>query len=128
MTVTRQQIVDTCDRYVAAVSAHDPDLIMATFGDHPHQEEPVGSEPNVGREAIRRFFESHSGGFTILRMSPVTVVGHHAVMQIRVDLERGGARKSLTSSDVMTFDDDGRITSIRAYPDPEADPDAELPR
>ena len=127
MTVTRQQIVDTCDRYVAAVSAHDPDLIMEVFADDPHQEEPVGSEPNVGRAAIRHFFETHSGGFTISRLGPVTVVGHHAVMQIRVDLERDGRRTSLTSSDVMTFADDGRITSIRAYPDLAADPDAELP-
>jgi steroid delta-isomerase len=124
MTVTRQQIVDTCDRYVAAVSVHDPDLIMDVFADDPHQEEPVGSEPNVGRDAVRRFFESHSGGFTIRRMGPITVVGHHAVMQIRVDLERDGGLKSLTSSDVMTFADDGRITSIRAYPDLDADPDA----
>jgi steroid delta-isomerase len=124
--VTRQQIVETCDRYVAAISRHDPDLIMELFADDPHQEEPVGSAPNVGRAAVREFFDNHRGGFTIRRIGPVTVVGHQAVMQIRVDVEREGARMSLTSSDVMTFAEDGRIVSIIAYPDLEADPDAEI--
>jgi steroid Delta-isomerase len=124
--VTRQQIVETCDRYVAAISRHDPDLIMELFADDPRQEEPVGSAPNVGRAAVREFFDNHRGGFTIRRIGPVTVVGHRAVMQIRVDVEREGARMSLTSSDVMTFAEDGRIVSIIAYPDLEADPDAEI--
>jgi steroid Delta-isomerase len=124
--VTRRRIVETCDRYVAAVSRHDPDLIMELFADDPHQEEPVGSVPNVGRAAVREFFDNHRGGFTIRRIGPVTVVGHHAVMQIRVDVDREGGRVSLTSSDVMTFAEDGRIASIIAYPDREADPDAEI--
>jgi steroid Delta-isomerase len=121
---TRQQIVETCDRYVAAVSKHDPDLIMEVFSENPYQEEPVGSAPNVGRAAVRQFFENHRGGFSIRRIGPITVVGHHAVMQIRVDVERDGTRRSLTSSDVMTFAEDGSIMSIIAYPDREADPDA----
>jgi hypothetical protein len=30
----------------------------------------------------------------------------------------------MTSTDVMSFDGEGRIISLTAYPDPDADPDA----
>ena len=58
------------------------------------------------------------------RIGPACVVGNEVAFQFRIDIDLGGTAIKMTSTDVMTFDDDGLITSMRAYPDGEADPDA----
>ncbi len=46
----RARIVEVCDRYLDAVAGGDPDAVLDLFGDQPVIEDPVGSEPRVGRE------------------------------------------------------------------------------
>lgn len=121
---TRAEICQRCDDYLAAVSAHDPDAIVALFAADAEQVDPVGTPPNVGHEQIRDFFTRTTAvGFTLTRTGPITVVGHHAAFQFRADFDDPGLA-AITSTDVLTFDDQGRITSLVAYPDGEADPDA----
>jgi len=120
---TRDQICAVCDAYVAAVSAHDVDAIMAVFAPGAAQEEPVGSAPNVGHEAIRAFFAATEDfPFTVRRIGPITVSGDVAAFQIGVDFP-DGAVPSMTSTDVATFDGDGLIKRLVAIPDGQADPD-----
>ena len=122
MTLTRDQIVATCDRYLAAMSAGDHDAIMACFAPDAVQEEPAGAAPNVGHDAIRAFFEkSLRTRIRSTRLGPVTVVGNRAVFQLRVDILNLDL-PPLTSSDVVEFDEQGRFTSIIAFPDLEAHP------
>jgi steroid delta-isomerase len=120
---TREEICARCDAYVAGVAAHDTDAIVALFAADATQEEPVGSVPQVGHEQIRAFFAaSEEVSFTVRRIGPVTVSGRVAAFQIRVDFE-GGAIAPFTSTDVVTFGDDGLISSIVAIPDLDAHPD-----
>ena len=57
------------------------------------------------------------------RIGPVCVCGGEAAFQFRIDIDLGGTKIKMTSTDVMTFDADGKITSMRAFADAEADPD-----
>jgi steroid delta-isomerase len=121
--ISREDICATCTDYVAAVAAHDTDAVMRLFTSGATQEEPVGSTPRVGHAEIRAFFKSsESFPFTVRRIGPITVSGNVAAFQIRVDFPSGDAA-SMTSTDIVSFDDDGRIRSIVAIPDPDADPD-----
>lgn len=121
---TREQICAVCDEYVAAVAAHDTDRTVRLFAPDASQEEPVGNTPNVGHENIRKFFAQSEGfPFQVRRLGPITVSGNVAAFQIRVDFP-GGDPRPMTSTDVVTFDDDGRIRSLVAIPDAAADPDA----
>jgi steroid delta-isomerase len=123
--VDRNAICSICDRYVAAVDAGDVDGVLSLYGDVPVVEDPVGSEPKVGREAVRAHYVASFGGrFSARRIGPVTVVGQRAAFQFRIDVPLGPTTMKLTVTDVMTFDADTRILTMVAYPDGEADPDA----
>jgi steroid delta-isomerase len=120
---TRHEIVELCDTYCRAVSSRDLDAIMNLFADDARQYEPIGTEPRVGKAAIREFFASTPPGrLTLTRFGPVTVSGRHAAMQVTVNGELGGPSFRFTTTDVIEFGDDGRIISISALPDQQAVP------
>ncbi|MEU1525396.1 nuclear transport factor 2 family protein [Nocardia rhamnosiphila] len=120
---TRHEIVELCDAYCRAVSSRDLDAIMSLFAEDAHQYEPIGTEPRVGKAAIRAFFASTPPGRLILtRFGPVTVSGHHAAMQVIVNGELGGPSFRFTTTDVIEVGEDGRIISITALPDQQAVP------
>jgi steroid delta-isomerase len=123
----RAHIVAVCDRYVELVSAGDTDGIVDLYADDCWIEDPIGSEKKVGKDALRAFY----GGIAELevnpvmtRFGPVCVVGNEAAFQFRIDIDLGESKIAMTSTDTMVFDDAGRIVSMRAYADGEADPDA----
>lgn len=123
----RAQLVSVCDRYVERVSARDTDGIMALYAEDCWVEDPIGSPRKVGRDAVREFYaglETLEVSPTMTRIGPVCVCGGEAAFQFRIDIDLGETKIAMTSTDTMTFDDDGRITSMRAYADGEADPDA----
>jgi steroid delta-isomerase len=120
---TRDEITAVCDRYIACVAAGDVDGVMALYGEDPRVEDPVGSEPHQGRAAVRAFYEGTTGvKLTTSRIGPVTVAANSAAFQFRIDVDLEGSTITLVSTDVMTFDDAGKIASMIALPDGEADP------
>ena len=87
------------------------------------QEEPVGSTPNIGRRPCRTFFEAHRDApLTMTRFGPVNVVGNRAVFQAHVAMDTGEGGFTMTTTDVITVDDDCLITEILAFPDRQGDP------
>lgn len=120
---TREQISRLCDAYMAALSAGDLDALEGMFAPGAEQQEPVGTAPNKGWEAIRGFFAGHSGvPVTMTRMGPVLVVGNHALFMAHVRVEAPDGIREMTTGDVLTVDGDCRITELLAFPDRVADP------
>ncbi len=120
----RARLVEVCDRYIAAVESGDPDAVLELFADEPSIEDPVGSEPRVGREMVREFYAQNADvELRLRRIGPVTVVGNRAAFQFRIEVPLGEDELVMASTDVMTFDAEGRILSMTAYPDSDADPD-----
>jgi steroid delta-isomerase len=125
--VDRSAICETCDRYIASVSAGDVDAVMSLYADDTRVEDPVGSDPLGGRDAVRGFYEKNAQfTFSAQRIGPVTVVGDRAAFQFRIDVPLGDTTLKMTSTDIMTFDGTGRILTMVAYADGEADPDAPI--
>ena len=121
----RSALCAVCDHYIAAVAAGDVDGVMSLYADSPRIEDPVGSEPRIGSEAVRAFYAQNAAHtFSARRIGPVTVVGDRAAFQFRIDVPLGDTTLRMTSTDVMTFDTEGRILTMVAYPDGDADPDA----
>ena len=122
---TREELVATCERYVELVSAQDTEGIVALYAEDAWIEDPIGSERKVGLDAIREFYDGITKlGVTpvMRRIGPVTVCGGEAAFQFRIDIDLGETQLAMATTDVMTFDDAGRITSMRAYADGEANP------
>jgi steroid delta-isomerase len=114
-------IRETLEQYVARFNAGDFDGLVALFAEDASQEDPVGTPPNVGHEAIRQFFANVEGvGKPQLNVlhDPV-IVGNEAILTFSVITEVGDQKITVPFVvDHMTLTDDGRIAKLRAFFDP----------
>jgi steroid Delta-isomerase len=117
---SREQIVAACDTYLAALSEGDVDTILGLYAADATVEDPIGSEIKRGDE-IRAFYESTKGvSLKATRVGPATVAGSTAAFLFRLDVTVGDQDIVLASTDIMTFDDAGKVTSMVAIPDGDA--------
>jgi steroid Delta-isomerase len=120
---TREEIVAICDQYVALLSKADTEGIVALYTADAQVEDPLGTPKKNGHDEIRAFYASVSGTpITATRLGPVTVVGHEAAFQFRVDVDLGAETLSMVTTDLMTFNEGAKVVSMRAYADMEAKP------
>ena len=122
----RAHIVAACDAYVQYLNEGNTDAILDLYADDCWIEDPIGSEKKVGKDTLREFYAGITNlGVTpvMTRIGPVCVCADEAAFQFRIDIELGESKIAMTSTDAMTFDADGRITSMRAYADGDANPD-----
>ena len=103
------------DRYPEMVSKGDIDGILELYAENATIEDPIGSDLRVGTEAIRAFYEAAAGTITMKRTGPVRVAGSEAATPLVVLLGAEGEQQALDIISVMTFDDAGKITSMRAW-------------
>lgn len=110
----------TIETYWSAFSANDRDAWLACYADDAWIEDPVGTPRREGKAAIGAFFdESHAlSDSTELRGGIVNICGHEAVFHMEARPTIAGASYVLDIFDHMTFDEDGRITTMRAFWDP----------
>jgi steroid delta-isomerase len=111
----------TIDAYLAAFGADDRAAYLACFADDAWIEDPVGSPRREGIDDIGAFWdETHALPDALeLRAGDLRVViGHEAAFTFQARPTVGGQTYVLDIIDHMTFDDSGRITSLRAFFDP----------
>ena len=118
---TQSEMKAVLQQYLDAYNAQDADAIIALYADNATIEDPVGSAPLQGKEAIGAFYRQviPMGGKLKL---VVPVRGSHsnsAAMAFVVENFMYGNTVNINVIDVMTFDESGKITSMRAYWGPE---------
>lgn len=115
---TAEHMRAVLERYVACMTSGDCDGIMALYADDATVEDPVGSEPRRGREAILELYRNAAGKVRLELDGRVRVAANSAAAPM---LGRATGMEGMVIEivDVMTFDDDGRITSMRAYWSPD---------
>jgi steroid delta-isomerase len=106
-------------RYGDCMTAGDLDGVMSLYAEDATLEDPVGTGPQRGHAAIRRFyqagFEAMGGGIEMRLEGNVRIAGRHgAAAYIARTIHHSEPLQSETL-DVMVFDDDGRIRSMTAY-------------
>jgi steroid Delta-isomerase len=109
----------TIDVYLATFSATDRDGWLECFAEDAWIEDPIGAPRREGLEAIGEFWdEAHAIPDNIeLRLDVRIVVGHEAAFTMQARPNLGGDTYAIDVIDHMTFDDDGKITSYRAFYD-----------
>lgn len=110
---TPDQIQTAVDRYAAAYNSDDRDAFLALWSDDAVVEDPVGTPPHVGREAIGAFWDSVHQLSEQIRLTPTLV--HVAGSEAAMVFEIHAAGMVIDAVDVFAVDDDGSITSMRAY-------------
>lgn len=114
----REQIQSTVESYIEAVGRHDLEATVALFAPDAVQEDPIGTPPNVGREAIREFFvKSYGAAFSTTLTGPLLITGDHAAVHFTINVETGGDPFVVRVIDVMKINDEGLIAEVRAVVD-----------
>ena len=115
MAASRERVREVVERYVELVASGSADNIVALYAEDAVVEDPVGSEPRVGHAAIREFYSTLDGLDRRTRLLAVRIAGVEAAFHFEVATMADGVTYTLAPVDVMAFDDDGRITGMRAY-------------
>ncbi len=113
-----EAIVRTIERYQSTFSADDRDGWLALFTDDAVLEDPVGSPPHEGREAIAAFWDAvhaRTERGTVRMTQGPAVCGLEAAWAFELDVTVKGRRSLVEIIDHGTFTEDGRIRSIRAF-------------
>jgi steroid delta-isomerase len=111
-----QQITETVRRYLELVATGQVDDVVDLYADDATVEDPAGGEVHIGREAIRGFYANLLGAKSETDVVTLRALGHEAAFfwALIVDLGEGGKMRIEIIS-VMTFADDGKIASMKAY-------------
>jgi steroid Delta-isomerase len=110
-----EQITQTVTRYLDFVSQGRPDDIAALYAEDATVEDPVGGEVHIGRQAIRGFYGTIENVKAKTDVSTLRALGNEAAFHWTLTIDFGGSGMSIDIISVMTFDDDGKIASMKAY-------------
>ena len=119
---SKSDIENVVKAYVDRVAQHDPEKVADLFAPNATVEDPVGTELKADRQAIVDFFA------VIANMEETTtglmwtaVAADTAVFQFKLRGASDGRGYQVTPIDIMTFDEDAKILTMRAVWDPVTD-------
>ncbi|MCB1292928.1 MAG: nuclear transport factor 2 family protein [Mycobacterium sp.] len=101
--------------HLRLVETGTADQITALYADDATLEDPVGSEVRRGAAAIREFYATVEPLETETRLVELRVVAGTAAFHFVIVTRPEGMTVTVSPIEVMTFDDEGRITSMKAY-------------
>ena len=110
-----QQVRETAERYVQLVSTGPTSEILALYATDAVVEDPIGSEPRHGHEAIGELYQALETMERKTELHTIRVAGNHVAVSFTLVGEVGGHRMTLSAIDAMEFDEQGKIKSMRAY-------------
>ncbi|SEN42768.1 steroid delta-isomerase [Pseudomonas sp. ok272] len=114
---SQTQIKNALQAYIDAFNRNDLQTLIALYHDDATVEDPYGTPPRQGKAQIVEFYRgAMANGATLQLCAPIR--GSHGdagamAFDAVVKLPQGEARVRVI--DVMTFDDAGLITTMRAY-------------
>lgn len=105
------------ESYISTFNAGDLAALTALYADNATVEDPVGSDMHSGREAIEKFYGyAISTGAKLSLDAPIRASrANFAAMAFTVSVNYMGHDSKLRVIDVMEFDEQARITSMRAF-------------
>ena len=115
MAASAEQIHDVIEQYVARVAGGTTDEILELFAEGATVEDPVGTEVRTTREAIREFYAGLEDLEQEGHIVTARIAGGQAAFLFELATKAGDQTYTLAPIDVMTFDDDAKITSMKAY-------------
>jgi steroid delta-isomerase len=103
--------------YVDRFNAGDLEGVLALYADNASAEDPVGTPLHQGKEALRQFYATaiETGGRLELVAPMRGSQGNFAAMAFDVKLNLPSGPATVRVIDVMSFDEVGRIASMRAF-------------
>lgn len=121
MSVTPEQIRATADTYIDSLVAGDLDAVLDIYADGATVEDPVGGGTvHEGKDAIRAFYATITALKIDGKILDARVCGNDLLFNFEITTHFDAENKATINVwDLMTHDDQGKVTSMRAYWTPE---------
>jgi steroid delta-isomerase len=112
------QIRATVQHYAEVFSAGDKEGYVGLFADDATLEDPVGAGVHTGTDAIGAFWDQTremTAEIELRITGPIRVAGNEAAFPGEARPKLGDAAMMVPIVDTIAFDDDGKITQLRAF-------------
>ncbi|MGW5381205.1 nuclear transport factor 2 family protein [Nocardia sp. NPDC003963] len=113
------QITAAVAEYVSRLGSGTAEEIGALYHGTATLEDPVGGDIRIGRDDIITFYSSLDSVARTAELLARRVSGDSAAFHMRVVTTMPDRTVTIEPIDVMTFGDDGLITGMRAYWNPD---------
>ena len=115
---TEKQIRATLQAYADGWQSGDKEAWLALFADDARLIDPVGTDANIGKEAIAAFWDRVTG--LGMKMRPevqrIVVCGGQGVLVFTMNtVNDAGMGMAVDIVDIFELDEAARITTMRAY-------------
>ena len=112
---SHEAIAQTVNRYLEFLAKGTADDVVTLYAADATIEDPIGSEVRRGHDAVREFYVAVEGVKKDTELLQLRIGGSEAAFFWHLTLDAGGSRSRLSPISVMEFDDDAKITSMRAF-------------
>lgn len=114
MSPSPEAIRNTVESYIKFVASGTADEILSLFAEGATVEDPVGTDVRTTEASLREFYGFLEPLKQETELLTLRIAGNTAAFHFRVLTDFGGNKSELSPIDVMTFDEDAKITSMRA--------------
>jgi steroid delta-isomerase len=112
---SQEAISQTVNSYLELLAKGTADDVVTLYAADAIVEDPVGSELRRGHGAIREFYAAFQDAKKDTELAELRVAGNEAAFLWHLTLDAGDSRTRISPVSLMTFDEDARITSMRAF-------------
>ncbi|MFI1913611.1 nuclear transport factor 2 family protein [Nocardia sp. NPDC020380] len=106
---------DVAEQYVKLVGSGPTEQILSLYAEGAVVEDPIGSAARVGHDAIREMYATLENLERSTELHAVRSAGKHAAVSFTLVTKFGDKQMTLSPIDIMEFDDEGKIVSMKAY-------------
>ena len=112
---SQEAIAQTLNRYLELVANGKADDVLNLYAADATIEDPIGSDLRRGHDAIHEFYAGFQDAKKETELAELRIGGSEAAFLWHLTLDAGDSRSRLSPISTMTFDEDAKITSMRAF-------------
>ena len=112
---SQQAITQTVTRYLLLGANGTADDVLTLYASDATIEDPIGFDLRRGHDAMREFYPGFQDAKKETELAQLRVAGSQAAFLWHLTLDAGGSRTRISPISVMAFDEDAKITSMRAF-------------
>jgi steroid Delta-isomerase len=112
---SQEAITQTVNRYLELVAKGTADDVLTLYAADASIEDPIGSDIRRGHDAIHEFYAEFQNLKKETELAQLRIGGSEAAFFWHLTLDAGDSRSRISPISVMEFDEDARITSMRAF-------------
>jgi steroid delta-isomerase len=115
MPSSQEALTQTVNKYLKHVAEGATEEVVNLYTADATIEDPAGSDVRRGRDAIREFYAAFQDAKKDTELAEIRVGGNEAAFFWHLTLDAGDSRTRISPISLMTFDDEAKITSMRAF-------------